>query len=131
MLGGLGKVASGLQAEREPIVGAREAPIELQSPAIKTDRFLRLARLGEGDGHALENARIVGVVTEGKPIGRQRGLEVALTLERHCLIEVVQTLGPESLRLPAAEQPPPEAHRVRRILEESGEEKGVGPASLR
>src|SRR5687768_15926854 len=66
----------------EAVVRTGELRVELQGAAIRAYCVVQLARLGEGDRHVLQNARIVRLIAQGEPVRGQRRIEVTLTLER-------------------------------------------------
>src|SRR5688572_10434286 len=110
VVGPLLRVAPLEQEERDAVVRADQAWIELQRPLVMPDRFLRLAGLGEGDGHVEQDARIARIVPEREPVGRERRLVVTLTLQRQALVQVVQPLRLQRLAGLLAEHASPETH---------------------
>src|SRR5687768_627067 len=106
------EVAALEQQVRESVVGARKLRVELEGPAIGTHGVVELTRLGEGDRHVLENARVVGLIPQRQAIRGQRRIEVTLTLERERLGEVVDALRPDMLGVPAEDTAPP-GHGIR------------------
>ena len=81
VLGRAVRIAALQQQKREPVMRARERVVELERAPVVADRFVEAARLGERDGHVLEDARVVGVIAQRQSIGRERRIIIPLPLE--------------------------------------------------
>src|SRR2546422_1236088 len=74
-------IAALQQQKRQSVVRTRERAVELERAAVVADRLVEAARLGEGDRHVLQNARVVGGIAQRQPIGRQCRVVVPPTLQ--------------------------------------------------
>ena len=92
------------QQEGHAVVRTHQAFVQLEGALVVADGLFGLARLGEGDRHVQQDARVGRVVPEREPVRRERGLEVALPLERQPLVQVVQPLRAQRLPRSLAEQ---------------------------
>ena len=101
---GLGEVAALDQEEGEPVVRAGQLGVELEGAPIRTDRLVHPPGARERDRHVLEDARIVGMIPHRQPVRRQRRVEVALTLQRQRLVEIIEALRLRAVVRLAADQ---------------------------
>src|SRR5258705_12857561 len=108
---GVTQLAAPEQEKPKTIMRAREPRLDCESAPVAADRLVELTELRVSDCHVLEDLVIVGPLTEGEPIGRQRGVVIALAFQRECLVEVVEVLCSRRLRL-AASEAVPELHLV-------------------
>ena len=106
------RVAPLEEQERDAVVRADQRRVELDGAAIVADRLVGLARLGERDGHVLQDPGVLRVVAQRQPVGGERRLEIPLPLERERLVQVIEALRTQRGGLSLAEQPTPEAHTV-------------------
>src|SRR5688572_6689725 len=115
------------QEEGEAVVRAGEARLEIQRAPIATDGLVEPSGLRERDRHVLEHLGIVGLVAQREAIRRQRGVVVALPLERERLAQIIQALRLElTLRLAAHEAAPP-GHESRNQFKEGHVARGWRP----
>ena len=107
-----GVPASDLE-ECKPVVRAGQQRIQFERAPIGPDRFLQPAGTGKRDGHVLEDARIIGMIAQRKAIGGEGRVEIALTLQGKCLVEVVEALRLESTIRLAAQHAAQPGHAMR------------------
>jgi len=88
----LGEIAPLDEEEGEPVVRSGQLGVELEGPSIRPDRLVHAPGAREGDRHVLEDAGIVRVIPHRQAVRRQRRVEVALTLQRQRLIEIIEAL---------------------------------------
>src|SRR5437660_11186373 len=103
-------VAALQEQERESVVGARQLAVQLERAAVVSDRLVDAARLGERDGHVLQNAGVVGMIAQRQAIRGESRLVVALAFEGERLVQVIEALGLDVIGARAAEQAAPETH---------------------
>src|SRR5687768_13909778 len=93
------------QQKGEAVVRTRQLGIELERAAVGADRLVHPAGAGEGDRHVLEDLGIVRMIPHRQAVRRQRRVEVALTLQRQRLFQIIEALRLRAVvRLAAAEQ---------------------------
>ena len=92
MLLGAVRIAALEEQEGQAVVRAGQLRGHLERAAVAADRLFRPIRLCECDGHVLKNLGVVWPVAKREPIRRQRGVVVALPLERHRLAQIVEAL---------------------------------------
>ena len=90
-------------------MSASQCVVDLEGSAVVTDGVIRPVSLCERDRHILQDAKVVGVVAEGQPIRGKRSIEIALALQRECLVEIVKALRLDS-RATASSEEFPESH---------------------
>jgi len=100
----LGEVAPLDEEEGEPVVRAGQLGVELEGPPIRADRLVHAAGAREGDRHVLEDTGIIRVIPHRQSVRRQRRVEVALTLQRQRLIEIIEALWLRAVVRLAADQ---------------------------
>ncbi len=93
-------VAALLEQEGEAVVRPREAVVELERLPVVANRFVDARRLGERNGHVLQDAGVVGVIAQRQAVGRERRFVITLPLEGERLVEIVESLGVKILRRP-------------------------------
>jgi hypothetical protein len=99
---GVTQLAAPEQQKSETVVRAREPRLDRERASVAAYRLVELTELRVGDCHVLEDLVIVRPLAEGEPVGRQRGVVIALAFQRECLVEVVEVLCPRRFRLAAA-----------------------------
>src|SRR5215475_3189100 len=101
-------VAALEQQVRETVIRAGQVGLEVERVAIVPNRFFWPMRFRERDGHVLQNLGVVGAIPKRELVRRQRGVVVPLSLQRHCLAQVIQALGLQAaIRFPADQATPP------------------------
>ena len=113
------------QQKREPVMRPGELRRDVERTSIRTNGLLEPSGLGVGDRDILQDSGIVGMVAQRETIRGQRGVEIALPLERERLAQIVEALGLELAVRLATKQAAPPGHRKRGGREESG--KKLGP----
>ena len=105
MIGGISNVAAPQEQKSQTVVRARELGLDRQRAAVTTHRLVQLTKLRVGDRHVLQHFVIIGLLSEGQTVGRERGVVVPLPLEREGFAEIVEVLGLR-FRLSAGEAVP-------------------------
>ena len=91
---------------------ARQLGLEIEGLSIAPDRFVVSAGFRERDRHVLEDAVIVGLVAQRKPIRRQGSVVIALSFEHERFVQIVEALRLDFTRGFAAKHAAPPGHSV-------------------
>ena len=94
------------------VMCAGQLGLQLERLSVTAHGFIVAPGLGERDRHVLQHAVIVRLIPERKPIGRQRGVVIALSFEHERFVEIIEALRLDLSGGLAAEYAAPPGHSV-------------------
>jgi hypothetical protein len=107
-------IAALQEQECQPVVGSSELRCGIQCPAVRANRFFETTGARICDRDVLQDLGIVRMIAQREPVGGERGVEVALPLEREGLAQVVNTSRIALVLGLSAQQAAPPRHAARK-----------------
>ena len=89
---GASRITALEQQKRKTVVRTAQLGIEIEGATIAAHGILESAGLRERDRHVLQDARIARPVAQGETVRGERGVVIALALERERFAQIVQSL---------------------------------------